>query len=216
MSEICIIQRIFRIDDALFRRIVECLRLFHIAARTDARLLADLGLIQKRGERLAFAAIGGELISGRQYPEVRHRHSQHQTFLRALKTGLGRRHLEIRFLQLTEGLEAPQRLRDVESEGVRRAVAILRAGRGADGAVRGLAAQCRSVVVAGAYSRGLGIGGNLRQPLGNRLRPRFDQRIALEMGRLQRRVASQRELVVLPQIVGRGEPCRQSQCNHRP
>ena len=60
----------------------------------------------------------------------------------------------------------------------------------------------RSVVEASALARPEAFADNLRQPLRDRLRPRFDQCIALEMGGLQGRVAGQRKLVELLQIVG--------------
>jgi hypothetical protein len=63
--EIGIVQRALRVDDGLFGGIVERLRLLDVAARTDAGLLARLGLIQQRAEGIALAAVGGQLIRGR-------------------------------------------------------------------------------------------------------------------------------------------------------
>ena len=146
-------KRIARIDDALFRRIVEGLCLVHVAARADAGLLARLGLVQQRVECFALGDVGGKLIGGGQDAEVGLRHSQQQTLLRALEIGLRRGDLEIRFLQLAEGLETPQRLRHVETQGVRRAVAVLRARGGADGAIGRLAAERRPGVESGAFAR---------------------------------------------------------------
>ena len=106
--QICIIERIARIDDALFGGIVEGLRLVHVAARADAGLLARLGLVQQRAEGFALGDVGGELIGGGQDAEVGLRHPQQQTLLGALEARLGGGDLEIRFLELAEGLEAPQ------------------------------------------------------------------------------------------------------------
>ena len=162
------------------------------------------------------ATIGGELIGGRQDREISLRHPQQQILLRAAKAGLGGGGLEIRFLQLAEGLEAPQGLRQVEPQAVRRAVAMLRCRRWQ------LMAQSAAwlpvdwfVVEAGALPDGRRSGRHLRQPLRERLRSRFDGRVALESGGLQRGVARQRELVEILQIVGCGQICRQSHRDQR-
>ena len=60
--KIGIVQRIARVDDGLFGRVVKSLCLVHVAARADAGLLARLGLVQQRAERFALSDVGGKLI----------------------------------------------------------------------------------------------------------------------------------------------------------
>ncbi len=68
--KIRIIERVFRIDDTLFRCIVKSLRLIDVAARADTGLLTRFGLVQKRAECLAFGGVGRELIGCRQDSKV--------------------------------------------------------------------------------------------------------------------------------------------------
>ena len=84
---------------------------------------------------------------------------------------------------------------------MRSAVAALAACRRTDGAVRGLTSQRRAAVESHPFTLCRRVRRNLRQPLRNRLRPRFDDGVALEVRRLQRRVPGQSEFIELLQII---------------
>src|SRR6202035_1121639 len=130
--------------------VVERLGLLDVAARTDAGLLARSGLAQQGPEGVPFGAVGGELIGGGQDGEIALRHPQQEILLCAAKTGLGGGGLKIRLLELTEGLEAPQRLRQVQSQAVHGTVAVLHAGGGAEGTVSRLGTRRLAAVEARA------------------------------------------------------------------
>ena len=109
--EIRIIQGVPGIDDALLGGIVERLCLFDVAARTDPGRFTGSGLIEQAGEGVALAAVGGELIGRGEDRKIRRRHPQQQVLAGAEKGRLRGSRLQIGFLQLAEGLEAPQGLR---------------------------------------------------------------------------------------------------------
>ncbi len=130
--EIGIIERTLGIYDVLFGGIVESLGLINVAA------------------------VGGQLVGGREDAEISLCHAQHEILSGALQAGLGGGYLEVRLFQLTVGLEVPESLRQGYTEGARRSIAVLSATDGADGAIRGLRTLGRSAVVAGPLAHGRG------------------------------------------------------------
>ena len=115
-----------RIDDALLGRVVETLRLFDVAARTDARLLAVLRLGQQGAERCACVAIGSQLILRGEDRKVCLCNTQQQILLCADQGGLRTGGLEAGLLQLIERLPAPQRLCQRQCIAVYVAIAMFR------------------------------------------------------------------------------------------
>jgi Tyrosine phosphatase family len=157
----------------------------------------------------ALGNLGGKLIRGGQDPEVGLRHAQQETLLRTLIIGLSGRDLEICFLELAERVEAPERLRHVELQRVRRAVATLCVHGGADRAIGRLVAERGPGIKCDLFPRCGTVCGELRQPLRDGLGTRLNQSITLEMCGLQCGVARQSAFVELLQIVGTGPLRRQ-------
>jgi len=184
---------------------VRCAGLLHVGDRDQADLEALLGLLELAAERLQRRFGRGQRVLGREHVEVALRRAHHQVLLRCAVIGLGQRDL---------GVGAPQRLPLVPAEDglrqPRRVIPVLVGIRLVAVADRNDLARrrvdLREIGFAIGFGRvGLAVQGNLREQQRARLGLGFERRQPAGLGLADQRIALDRGLVDVEQVLGLGE-----------